>query len=390
MNGYSTPKINSSLSSNNMINNNYSIKVDEENLFRKMLKNKYKEDLDNLVLQRKNSTQNLKNEYDDYFSKIQRMNDKYKLEKISNQMIFREYNSFNEKEAEKKRQKYKELKENQTQEYLREINKINIQNELSRKINQEKKEKLRLQLEKDLIDYRKRKFDEKQKEKRESEEFIIKEINNDIFLDSEKRYRSKISRMNNNIYKNALLYNDYLNKGKNSDLFSSKNDLIFNQKVAEMKQKEKQEKLLQSMDNIKLQSQNNLLRNLYEQQVKEQKLLDQKDYRDFLDKQMIEHKKNKSNNNILLSSGEQLLMPSYRYSNVPKPLINYTFGRNKSVANSIKNEEETNKKFYLGDSNLKHNPITCPVEDLSPRKYILSQIYKEQNRRFKSSNNQFE
>jgi len=355
-----------------------------------MLKNKYKEDLDNLVLQRKNSTQNLKNEYDDYFSKIQRMNDKYKLEKISNQMIFREYNSFNEKEAEKKRQKYKELKENQTQEYLREINKINIQNELSRKINQEKKEKLRLQLEKDLIDYRKRKFDEKQKEKRESEEFIIKEINNDIFLDSEKRYRSKISRMNNNIYKNALLYNDYLNKGKNSDLFSSKNDLIFNQKVAEMKQKEKQEKLLQSMDNIKLQSQNNLLRNLYEQQVKEQKLLDQKDYRDFLDKQMIEHKKNKSNNNILLSSGEQLLMPSYRYSNVPKPLINYTFGRNKSVANSIKNEEETNKKFYLGDSNLKHNPITCPVEDLSPRKYILSQIYKEQNRRFKSSNNQFE
>ena len=389
MNGYSTPKINSSLSSNNMINNNYSIKVDEENLFRKMLKNKYKEDLDNLVLQRKNSTQNLKNEYDDYFSKIQRMNDKYKLEKISNQMIFREYNSFNEKEAEKKRQKYKELKENQTQEYLREINKINIQNELSRKINQEKKEKLRLQLEKDLIDYRKRKFDEKQKEKRESEEFIIKEINNDIFLDSEKRYRSKISRMNNNIYKNALLYNDYLNKGKNSDLFSSKNDLIFNQKVAEMKQKEKQEKLLH-MDNIKLQSQNNLLRNLYEQQVKEQKLLDQKDYRDFLDKQMIEHKKNKSNNNILLSSGEQLLMPSYRYSNVPKPLINYTFGRNKSVANSIKNEEETNKKFYLGDSNLKHNPITCPVEDLSPRKYILSQIYKEQNRRFKSSNNQFE
>ena len=374
MNGYSTPKINSSLSSNNMINNNYSIKVDEENLFRKMLKNKYKEDLDNLVLQRKNSTQNLKNEYDDYFSKIQRMNDKYKLEKISNQMIFREYNSFNEKEAEKKRQKYKELKENQTQEYLREINKINIQNELSRKINQEKKEKLRLQLEKDLIDYRKRKFDEKQKEKRESEEFIIKEINNDIFLDSEKRYRSKISRMNNNIYKNALLYNDYLNKGKNNDLFSSKNDLIFNQKVAEMKQKEKQEKLLQSMDNIKLQSQNNLLRNLYEQQVKEQKLLDQKDYRDFLDKQMIEHKKNKSNNNVLLSSGEQLLMPSYRYSNVPKPLINYTFGRNKSVANSIKNEDETDKKFYLGDSTLKHNPITCPVEDLSKKIYFKPNI----------------
>ena len=386
MNGFDTPKINSSLSSNNMINNNFNIKVDEEYLFRRMLKNKYKEDLDNFVLQKKNSTQNLKKEYDDYFSKIQKMNDKYNLEKISNQMIFKEYNSFNEKEAEKKRQKNRELKESQTQEYLQEINKINFQNELSRKLNQEKKDKLRLQLEQDLMDYRKRKFDEKQKEKKETEEFIINEINNDIFLKSEKRYRSKISRMNNNIYRNALLYNDYLNEGKNKDLFNSKNDLIFNQKVAEMKQKEKQEKMLQSMDNIKIQKQKNLLKDIYEQQMKDQKLLDQKNYREFLDKQKFEHKKNKSNN-ILLSSGEQLLMPGYRYSNVPKPLINYTFGRNLSVVNNFKNEDEINKKFYLGDSTLKHNPITCPVEDLSPRKYILSQIYKEQNRRFKSSNN---
>ena len=386
MNGFDTPKINSSLSSNNMINNNFNIKVDEEYLFRRMLKNKYKEDLDNFVLQKKNSTQNLKKEYDDYFSKIQRMNDKYNLEKISNQMIFKEYNFFNEKEAEKKKQKNRELKESQTQEYLQEINKINFQNELSRKLNQEKKDKLRLQLEQDLMDYRKRKFDEKQKEKKETEEFIINEINNDIFLKSEKRYRSKISRMNNNIYRNALLYNDYLNEGKNKDLFNSKNDLIFNQKVAEMKQKEKQEKMLQSMDNIKIQKQKNLLKDIYEQQMKDQKLLDQKNYREFLDKQKFEHKKNKSNN-ILLSSGEQLLMPGYRYSNVPKPLINYTFGRNLSVVNNFKNEDETNKKFYLGDSTLKHNPITCPVEDLSPRKYILSQIYKEQNRRFKSSNN---
>lgn len=390
MNGFSTPKINLSLSSNNMVNNNFNIKVDEENLFRRMLKNKYKEDLDNLVRQKKNSTQNLKNEYDDYFSKIQRMNDKYKLEKISNQMIFKEYNSYNEKEAEKKKQKNKVLKESQTQEYLHEINQINIQNELSRKLNQEKKEKLRLQLEKDLLDYRKRKFDEKQREKKESEEFIINEINNDIFTNSEKRYRTKISRMNNNIYKNALLYNDYLNKGKNKDLFSSKNDMIFNQKVAELKQKEKQEKMLQSMDNIKIQNQNNMLKNIYEQQLKEHKLFEQKNYREFLDKQNYEHKKNKSHSNILLSSGEQLLMPGYRYSNVPKPLINYTFGRNLSVANGFKNEDETQKKFYLGDSNLKHNPITCPVGDLSPRKYILSQIYKEQNKRFNSPKSQFE
>ena len=70
-------------------------------------------------------------------------------------------------------------------------------------------------------------------------------------------------------------------------------------------------------------------------------------------------------------------MPSYRYSNVPKSLINYTLS-NSNITNTLKSEESP-KKFYLGDSNLKHNPITFPVEDVTGKQYLYNQIYKQNN-----------
>lgn len=222
---------------------NYGVKVDDTLLFRKLLQNRYKEDLDNIILQKRSNSQNSKNQSNDDLSKIQRMNDKYKLEKIAQQNLLKQYNSYNEKEAEEKKVKMKELKDNQYKEYLQKINLINKENEITKYLNHEKKENLRLQMEKDLIEYRQKRFREKQKEKKESEEYIHNKIKNDIFLDLENKYRSKISKMNNNIYKNALRYNDYLNEGKNNEIFNVKNDLIFNQKLAEMKEKKKQEQI---------------------------------------------------------------------------------------------------------------------------------------------------
>ena len=378
----STP---SSLSSNNIINK-YGVKVDDAILFRKLLQNRYKEDLDNLINIKANESQNIKNKENDEFSKIQRMNDKYNLEKINQISLFKEYNSYNEKEAEEKKQKMKELKENQHKEYLEKINAINMENEITKKINQEKKEQLRLQIEKDLIEYRQKKFKEQQKEKKESEEYILNKINNDIFLDSEKKYRSMLSKMNNNIYKNALRYNEYLHDGKNNDyinnnnsikeIYNIKDDLQFNQKINEIKQKEKEEKMLQILNNNKIQKEKSNMQKKLEKELKEQRLLDQQKYRIFLDKQKIEHRNNSNSNKVLVSSGEQLLMPSYRYSNVPKSLIDYTLSKNYSVSNTIK-KEVSPKKFYLGDSTLKHNPITFPVEDISPKKYIINQVNKQ-------------
>ncbi len=366
-----------SSSSKNIINN-YGIKVDDAVLFRKMLQNKYREDLDDLIRLKKNESQNINNQNneDSSLSRVQRMNERYNLEKMTQQALFKEYNIFNEKEAEEKKQKMKELKENQYKEYLEKLNSINTEKEITKMINQEKKEQLRKQIENDLVEYRKKKFNEKQKEQEEIQNYLIDRKNNDAFYNIEKKYRSKISKMNNNIYKNALIYNDYLNEGKNNDIFKIKDDLKFNQKIAEIKQKEKQEKLKQDINNIKIQKQRNNIQNMLEQEIKEQKLLEQKNYKNFLDKQKIEQKNH--NNNILITSGEQLLMPSYRYSNVPKSLINYTLNKSSSVKRNLNIDDSPKRKFYLGDSSLRHNPITCPIEDTSPKKYILSQLYRQQ------------
>ena len=113
----------SSFSSNNIINNKYGVKVDDAVLFRKLQKNGDKEDFDYLINIKKNTSQNIKNKENDEFSNfVQRMNDKYNLEKIKQQSLFKEYNSYNEKEAEEKRQKMKELKKNQHKEYLEKLN----------------------------------------------------------------------------------------------------------------------------------------------------------------------------------------------------------------------------------------------------------------------------
>ena len=195
-----------------------------------------------------------------------------------------------------------------------------------------------------------------------------------------------LSKMNNNIYKNALRYNEYLHDEKNNgynnnsnkinEIYNIKDDLQFNQKIYELKQKEKEEKMQQILNNNKLQREKNNIQKKLEKELKEQKLLDQQKYRIFLDKQKIEHRNNSNSNKVLISSGEQLLMPSYRYSNVPKSLIDYTLSKNYSVANTIQ-KEESPKKFYLGDSTLKHNPITFPVDDISPKKYIINQVNKQ-------------
>ena len=367
-----------SSSSKNIINN-YGIKVDDAVLFRKMLQNKYREDLDDLIRLKKNESQNINNQNneDSSLSRVQRMNERYNLEKMTQQALFKEYNIFNEKEAEEKKQKMKELKENQYKEYLEKLNSINTEKEITKMINQEKKEQLRKQIENDLVEYRKKKFNEKQKEQEEIQNYLIdRKNNNDAFYNIEKKYRSKISKMNNNIYKNALIYNDYLNEGKNNDIFKIKDDLKFNQKIAEIKQKEKQEKIMQDINNIKIQKQKNNIQNMLEKEIKEQKLLEQQNYKNFLDKQKIEQKNN--NNNVLIMSGEQLLMPSYRYSNVPKSLINYTLNKSSSVKRNLNIDDSPKRKFYLGDSSLRHNPITCPIEDTSPKKYILSQLYRQQ------------
>ena len=113
----------------------------------------------------------------------------------------------------------------------------------------------------------------------------------------------------------------------------------------------------------------------------------QKLYKEYLDNQNQLDKLNrlKRQNDDMRP---QLIMPSYYYPNLPEPI--YHKARNSLLAS--KNQEnyfgKSMKKFfsgdasrstlldyegsnnYLGDSKLRHNPITCPVNDYYYNKYI--------------------
>ena len=73
---------------------------------------------------------------DDDLSRIMKMNDRYKFEKITQQSLLKELNEYNEKEAEEKKQKMKELKESQYKEYIEKLNSINTEKEITKIIKQ--------------------------------------------------------------------------------------------------------------------------------------------------------------------------------------------------------------------------------------------------------------
>ena len=84
----------------------------------------------------------------------------------------------------------------------------------------------------------------------------------------------------------------------------------------------------------------------------------------------------------------QLLMPAYYYPNLPEPIYHKArdsllasknqeeyfgkdmnrFFKGDATDNTLINYEGNNR--YLGDSKLRHNPITCPVNDYYYNKYV--------------------
>lgn len=122
------------------------------------------------------------------------------------------------------------------------------------------------------------------------------------------------------------------------------------------------------------------------QQSQREKNDNQKLYREYLDNQNKMNQLNKLTEPKYF--GPQLLMPAYLYPNRPIPL-------NKKAADSLQFSKQSNKIFdkdmnkffdwdsqyytmmdypnngrYLGDSMLRHNPITCPVNDYYHNRYI--------------------
>ena len=288
----------------------------------------------------------------------------------------------------------------------------NYQQEIlnEKKIEKEKKENLRQLQQEDLLNYYRRKDEERSLRDKELENNLktMKERENKLF-DSYNQYKDKIYKLNNNIYENALRYNDYMNGGKNDELFKVNNDLEYNKRIAELKDREKRLNLINSNQQIlRKYEEDNEKQKEIDRLMKEQRLNEQKNYRNILDKQSEERRNElkRIRSDYYNMGKEQLMMPGYKHPNLPKPLEQYVLSNSLST-NFIGNNNNYTNYFnsqrridYLGDSNLKHNPITCPIDDLEYNKYVIDGLkrvydYTEEkryrdmklNRSFSYSNN---
>ena len=287
----------------------------------------------------------------------------------------------------------------------------NYQQEIlkEKQIEKEKKENLRQLQQEDLLNYYRRKDEERSLRDKELEKNLktMKERENKLF-DSYNQYKDKIYKLNNHIYENALRYNDYMNGGKNDELFKVNNDLEYNKRIAELKDREKRLNLINSNQQIlRKYEEDNEKQKEIDRLMKEQRLNDQKNYRNILDRQSEERRNElKRIRSDYYSIGkEQLMMPGYKHPNLPKPLEQYVLSNSLSSSyignnNNYTNYFNTQRIDYLGDSNLKHNPITCPIDDLEYNKYVIDGLkrvydYTEEkryrdmklNRSFSYSNN---
>ena len=264
----------------------------------------------------------------------------------------------------------------------------NYQQEIlkEKKIEKEKRENLRQLQQEDLLNFYRRKDEERSLRDKELENNLktMKERENKLF-DSYNQYKDKIYKLNNNIYENALRYNDYMNGGKNDELFKVNNDLEYNKRIAELKDREKRLNLINSNQQIlRKYEEDNEKQKEIDRLMKEQRLNDQKNYRNILDRQSEERRNElkRIRSDYYNMGKEQLMMPGYKHPNLPKPLEQYVLsnslsssyiGKNNNYANYFNTQRRID---YLGDSNLKHNPITCPIDDLEYNKYVIDGLKK--------------
>jgi len=211
---------------------------------------------------------------------------------------------------------------------------------------------------------------------------------NENFLNEYKIFQNRLKNMNKNIYRNVNDYNNYFKK-INPNIFNcNNNDYEFNQKVAEEKLENER---LNKFNLLGIDQRIDFINNLQneDKNLKEKKLFNQKLYKNYLDNQNKMNKINMLKNNYDYKNN--LLLPAYYYPNRPIPIYkkakdSLLFSKNQSQIldnhnlkkffeydsqfNTLIDYENNNNNTYLGDSNLRHNPITCPVNDYNYNKYI--------------------
>jgi len=224
--------------------------------------------------------------------------------------------------------------------------------------------------------------------KREEDEKLIQNFPNesDKWGSSYNKLQDKLKNTNNRIYGNISNYNNILGEPIDPNAFKAKNDLEFNRMIADQKAKKRKEDRINPNLAEEIRKQRKELDDDAKKQ-RENDLNRQKLYKEYLDNQNQLGKLNKIKNKED-DMRPQLLMPAYYYPNLPQPIYHkardsllaskdqeHYFGKDMNKffkgdvsRNTLLDYEGTSR--YLGDSKLRHNPITCPVNDYYYNKYV--------------------
>ena len=287
-----------------------------------------------------------------------------------------------EDEYNARKQQLKKQKELEDAEYRKQLVDVGALEKAEKEKEQLKKKNLLREQLNDL-DLLNKKKDYENQRKKDDEANMLKN-QKDPWGKQYNAFRDNLAKKNNRIFGNASKYNNVLGTPLDPNIFNAKNDDEFNKLLAEAKAKEKNKidptELEQALKN--LDDWNKGLKKQKEDNKNRQKL-----YKEYLDNQTELDKLNKIKNN-----GDdmrpQLLMPAYYYPNLPEPVYHKArdsllasknqeeyfgkdmnnFFRGDASSNTLINYEGNNR--YLGDSKLRHNPITCPVNDYYYNKYV--------------------
>ena len=366
----------------------YGVRFDEMEKHRRGGQRQYKNDLEYLIsLKNEHHGDMTQKEWEEYNRKLHYMNDRYAYGELDRINFLRGMMKGYENESDLKREKMRRMKLKQNEEERKKLVDVDAMTRIEKEKERERKQRLYNDQMDDLDKFNRRKELNYLKQKQEDEK-IIKNFKNE----SDKwdlpynQMQDKLRNSNNRMFGNISKYNNILGEPIDPRVFGAKNDLEFNKMIADQKElRRRQEKLNPNYYNELMKQKKELEEDM--KRKRENDINRQKLYKEYLDNQNQLDKLNKLKNQRD-DMRPQLIMPSYYYPNLPEPIYhkardsllasknqeNY-FGKNMNKffsgdasSNTLLDYEGSSR--YLGDSKLRHNPITCPVNDYYYNKYI--------------------
>ena len=366
----------------------YGVRFDEMEKHRKGGQRQYKNDLEYLInLKDEHHGDMTQKEWEEYNRKLHYMNDRYAYGELDRINFLRGMMKGYENESDMRKERMRRRKLRENEEDRKRLVDVDTITRAEKEKERERKRLLYNEQMNDLDRFNRRKELNFLKRRQEDEK-IIKNFKNesDKWEAPYNQMQDKLRNSNSKMFGNISNYNNILGDPIDPKAFGAKNDLEFNKIIADQKEmRRKMEKLNPNYANELLRQKQELEEDL--KQKRENDINRQKLYKEYLDNQNQLDQLNKLKNQRD-DMRPQLIMPSYYYPNLPEPI--YHKARDSLLAS--KNQEnyfgKSMKKFfsgdassntlldyegsspYLGDSKLRHNPITCPVNDYYYNKYI--------------------